>query len=329
MSKIPVIESKFSAQHLAYYITEKFGLGADLECRMLKAGMNHTYLVKDKNHKYIFRIYNYNWRSETEINEELRLLNLLKENKISVSSPIKDLKGNYIQNIEAPEGIRNAVLFSFAEGEKIRELTNTSCYNIGILMGKIHTVTENLTLERINYDPVSLTELPYQYALQYLTETLDEMRYVKKAGEFIKAEFANAVKNELRSGAVHLDIWYDNMNVSKDSEITVFDFDFCGNGWLLLDVAYFIMQLFHTEPDKEKLKVKTEQFFNGYESISYLTEEEKRLLPIAGLSIWIFYLGVQAQTFLTFSNVFYSDNYAKRYIGMVKAWMQYNNIEIN
>ncbi|UZR93478.1 phosphotransferase [Chondrinema litorale] len=328
MSKIPVVESKLSAAHLAVFVREKYGFSANTACRMLKAGMNHTYLVSDNEQKYIFRVYNYNWRSEVEINEEIRLLNLLKENQVSVSSPVTDLSNNYILKIEAPEGIRNAVLFTYAEGEKLRELTESSCFNIGILMGKIHQLTEGFSIDRISYNPETLAELPYLYATKYLTPTTDEMVYVKKSAAYIKDVFSNADESQIRKGSVHLDIWYDNMSVKNGTEITIFDFDFCGNGWLLLDVAYFIMQLFHTEPDKEKLKLKTAEFFKGYETITKLSDEEKRLLPVAGLAIWIFYLGVQAQTFITFSNVFYSDNYAKRFIGMVKAWMAYNEIEI-
>jgi Ser/Thr protein kinase RdoA (MazF antagonist) len=84
------------------------------------------------------------------------------------------------------------------------------------------------------------------------------------------------------------------------------------------------MQLFHIEPDKQEYIAKRDSFFEGYETIIKITEEEKRLLPYSGLGIWIFYLGVQSQRFDNWSNIFLSENYLKRFIGMAKEWLNYN-----
>ncbi|MEM1137665.1 MAG: aminoglycoside phosphotransferase, partial [Bacteroidota bacterium] len=75
-------------------------------------------------------------------------------------------------------------------------------------------------------------------------------------------------------------------------------------------------------------KQLSKAFFSGYESVSDISAEEKMLLPYSGLSIWIFYLGVQAQRFENWSNVFLSKNYLKRFIGMVKDWLNFNGIKI-
>jgi len=99
-------------------------------------------------------------------------------------------------------------------------------------------------------------------------------------------------------------------------------------GEFVLDIAYTAMQLFHTEPDQDKLKSKLDQFYNGYASTNAISAEEKQLLPLAGLAIWIFYLGVQSQRFDNWSNIFLSKNYLKHYLSMAKAWMEYNQLEI-
>ena len=46
---------------------------------MIIAGINDTYLVTDHSDKFVFRIYSFNWRTKAEINEEIKLLNLLKK----------------------------------------------------------------------------------------------------------------------------------------------------------------------------------------------------------------------------------------------------------
>lgn len=323
---IPVTDSTFSAVHLCYFLQDKYGFGRESTCQIFRTGINHTYIVADEEKKYVFRIYSFDWRTQAEIQEEIRVLNLLKENDIAVSFPIPDKEQNYIQQLQAPEGLRFGVLFLYAPGKKVRNFSSDACYHIGILMARMHRVTENVQLQRIHYNADTLTTIPYQFAKKHFAESNEEMRFVKKAGECIASVFASA--ENLRSGAVHLDLWYDNMHINGDADATLFDFDFCGNGWLLHDIAYFIMQLFHIEHDKNEYEARITAFFQGYESVTLLTREEKTLLPFAGLSIWIFYLGIQSQRFDNWSNVFLSENYLKRYIAMVKEWLKYNKIEV-
>ncbi|PTB91021.1 homoserine kinase, partial [Marivirga lumbricoides] len=90
----------------------------------------------------------------------------------------------------------------------------------------------------------------------------------------------------------------------------------------------FLMQMFHVEPDKKDFERKKEAFLNGYESILKIPDEEKSLFAYSGLSIWIFYLGIQSQRFDNWSNVFLSENYLKRFMGMAKDWLKYHQIEI-
>lgn len=326
MNTFPVTDSTLSAKHLELFIRDKYGLSTGTNCRIFRTGINHSYIVTDQDQKFVFRIYSFEWRSEREISEEIRLLSLLKQHNISISYPILDEHQNYVQKIQAPEGLRYGVLFSYAHGKKVRNFSEETIYHIGLLMASIHKITAHVQLNRINYDARSLTTLPYQYAKQHFSPANEEMQFVKQAGDIITDVFADVKTDELRKGVVHLDMWYDNMHINE-KDITIFDFDFCGNGWLLHDVAYFIMQLFHVEPDKQVYQSKADVFFAGYESVTKISEEEKKLLPYSGLSIWIFYLGVQSQRFDNWSNIFLSENYLKRYISMVKEWLNYNEIK--
>lgn len=328
MNVFPVISSILSASHLAKFIAEKYRLSPATSCTLLRTGINHSYIVTDENRKFVFRVYSYNWRFQEEIEEEIRLLNLLKENAISVSYPVSDLSGTYIQQLQAPEGVRYGVLFTFAEGKKVRNFSAETSSRIGVLMAQMHKLTEKLTLKRTHYTPAALTQQSYLLARAHFPDSNDDMVFIKQAGDFFVAEFEKIDKNALRWGSVHLDIWYDNMSIREESQIVLFDFDFCGNGYLFYDIAYFIMQLYHTEPDKQQYQLKLDSFLSAYQSISVITPEEIKYLPLAGLAIWIFYLGVQSQRFDNWSNLFLSENYLQRYMGMAKEWLSYNKIEI-
>ena len=323
----PVSASTLSSNHLSLFLMDNYGLNDNTTCRLFRTGINHTYFVYENENRYVLRIYSFDWRTEKEIGEELRLLNLLKENNISVSYPIFDLKHNYIQKINAPEGLRYAVLFSFAKGEKMRYMTESTCASIGSLMARIHEKTINQKIDRVEYTAETLTEIPYQNAKKYFSESLEEMRFVKNAGKTLNSVFFQLDNKKVRTGIVHLDIWYDNMSTLNENDITLFDFDFCGNGILILDIAYFCMQLFHIESDKEQYELKMKSFLAAYGKLTHIHENERKLIPYAGLAIWIFYLGVQSQRF-DWSNIFLTENYLKMYIGKVKDWLKYHDIVI-
>ena len=315
MEKFPVTSSILSASHIGVLVAKKYGLVGDVSCTLLKTGINHSYLIEQVAVKFIFRLYTLNWRSDLEINEEIRLLNMLKEN--GVSFPLMDVDDSYIQYLEAPEGIRQGVLFSFAEGDKQLNFSADLHLKVGEKMAKIHQATLNLQLERVTYTPKIVLKDSFLNLQKFLTADSDESIWMVSAQQYLLDEINKADVTQLRSGAVHLDIWFDNMNITKDGQITIFDFDFCGNGWLCYDIAYYILQLHSTEKDISQRDLKVEYFLRGYESVTKITDEERRILPILGVSLYFFYLGIQCQRYDNWSNVFLNETYLKRFINLL------------
>lgn len=263
MPTFPVIASTVSETALAQFIKKKYQLKENVDCKLFRTGVNHTYFISDSETKLVVRIYCHNWRTKSEIQEELELLLLLKDNDLSVSYPIPDKQGNFIQEINAPEGLRYAVLFTFAEGKKMRFMSNESCFAVGSLMAKIHAITAGKKINRIHYNSDVLIHQAYHHMTSFFSEDLDEMQYLRKIGDQISNSFKEADWSENQKGIVHLDIWYDNLSVNNEDEIIIFDFDNCGNGALILDVAYFCKQLFFIESDKKEYELKVESFLNG------------------------------------------------------------------
>ncbi|UJF29548.1 phosphotransferase [Kaistella sp. 97-N-M2] len=271
-------------------------------------------------------MYCYNWRTKVEIQEELKFLDLLKNNNLSISFPLPDKEGNLIQEINAPEGLRYAVLFTFAVGEKMRFMTKEICYAIGSVMGKIHNITAGKKIDRVSYNFDVLLHDAYHHLNLFFSDELSEIGYIKQLSAKISKRFAQSNLSENQKGVLHLDIWYDNLSVNKENEIILFDFDNCGNGPLILDVGYFCKQLFFIETDKEVYEMKVESFLNGYISERSLSEAELKLIPEAGASVFIFYLGVQAQRF-DWSNIFLTENYIKMLGARIKNWIDYYELK--
>jgi Ser/Thr protein kinase RdoA (MazF antagonist) len=322
MSSFPVTSSVLSSHHLSSFISEHYEVSNATTCQLLRSGINDTYLVTYQSTKYVFRIYSLDWRTLAEIEAEIDLLTELRDQGLSVSYPIPDRTGKFIHTLNAPEGSRFAVLFSYADGEKLHDVSVDTHYAIGQLMARFHQCTLNRKLDRVVYTPEYLLIESLEKLYPFISKDCDEMGFMRDTQAHLLQLLRDVDSSKVRFGGVHLDIWFDNLNISADNKVTLFDFDFCGNGWQALDVGYYIMQLHNVEKyESAAYQPKVDSFLKGYDCITPLHPEEKRLLPALGLSIYFFYLGIQCERFENFSNIFMSENYLKRFIkGVVKRY---------
>lgn len=328
MQHFPVISSILSASKLGELLQEQYGLSKDTECKLFRAAMNHVYIVTDVDKKYVFRVYTFDWRTKTEIAEELRLLLHLQENKTPVSYPIATNSNEYIQEINAPEGKRFGVLFSFADGAKSAKFTAETSFFIGQALGEVHKSTQNFELKRETYNDTVLLVDSVKRIQQFFKKETDEILFLKDLATFLQKEFDEIKIDQVRFGAVHLDVWFDNMHFNEENKVTLFDFDFCGNGWLCLDISYFLFQLFITNPNEKDYEAKAVTFFKGYESKGEISEEEKRILPFVCLGVMVYFLSMQCDRFDHWTNIFLNEDHLKRFTGNLKRWMDYNEITI-
>ena len=324
----PTINSTLSSIELSKVIQQKYGLSDKTECNLFRAAMNHLYVVNDDEKKYVFRVYTHNWRTKLEIEEELRLLVHLKETDRQVAYPIADKSNEYIQEINAPEGQRFGVLFSYANGVKTANFSPQTSFVIGEALAKVHKSTEGFTLNRVSYDSQSLLINSVLQTKKFFKNTTDEIKLLEKLSNFLSAKFDTIDKQKMRYGSVHLDVWFDNMHFEDENKVTFFDFDFCGNGLLCLDISYFLFQLFSTNLNEDEYQEKADRFLKGYESVTKISNEERSFLPFACLAIMTYYISIQCERFDYWTNIFLNEDHLKRFTGNLNRWIAYNKIEI-
>lgn len=326
MSHFPVSSSNLSAVHLGDFLKEKYNINGNIHCSLIRAGVNHTYVLESEDRRFVFRVYSLDWRTMPEIEEEIRLINHLKEHLVPVSYPVPDVHGKHIQLLNAPEGERYGVLFSFAEGKKLHHYAEELHGSVGEVMSKMHRATENLQIKRAGYSREVLLVDPFKHIRKFISAESEEMQFLEDTAKVLLKELSKVDEQQLRKGVVHLDIWFDNLNITESGEITLFDFDFCGNGFLCLDVAYYVLQLYNIERDEDARDKKLAAFLKGYEAAVPLTDEEKRILPMLGVALYIFYLGIQCSRYENWSNSFLSESYLKRFISQLVK--RYYNLRI-
>ncbi|MFP3597860.1 phosphotransferase [Chryseobacterium sp. SIMBA_029] len=326
--KFPTINSTLSSNELAKLIRQKYGLSDKTECSIFRLAMNHLYIVYDDENKYVFRVYTHNWRTKLEIKEELRLLLHLKETDRQVAYPIADKSNQYIQEIEASEGTRFGVLFSYAKGAKTAKFSQQTSFLIGQALAKVHQSTGGFELNRVSYNSQNLLIKPVSRTKEFFNKNISEIEFLEKLSAFLTLKIDNIDQQKMRYGSVHLDVWFDNLHIDDEKEITFFDFDFCGNGYLCFDISYFLFQLLATNLNEEEYQVKAESFLKGYEAVTEISNEEKQFLPFACLAIMTYYISVQCDRFDYWTNIFLNEDHLKRMVGNLKRWISYNKIEI-
>ncbi|REC61707.1 aminoglycoside phosphotransferase [Chryseobacterium pennae] len=327
--RFPTINSTLSPNELGKFIQQKYALTDKTQCSIFRLAMNHLYIVHDDENKYVFRVYTHNWRTKLEIEEELRLLILLKDEDRQVAFPIADKSGQFIQEIEAPEGTRFGVLFSYAKGIKTAIFSGQTSFLIGQALAKVHQSTENLELMRISYNAHNLLDNPVARTKEFYSKNTNEIEFLETLSAFLTLKMENIDKQKMRYGTVHLDVWFDNLHIDNEKEITFFDFDFCGNGYLCFDISYFLFQLFTTNLNEEEYQAKADSFIKGYETVTEISNEEKKFLPYACLAIMTYYISVQCDRFDYWTNIFLNEDHLKRMVRNLKRWTDYNKIEIN
>lgn len=327
--KFQTINSTLSPIELGKFIEKKYGLSDKTECSIFRLAMNHLYIVHDGVNKYVFRVYTHNWRTKLEIEEELRLLLHLKETNRQVAYPIADKSSKYIQEIEAPEGKRFGVLFSFAKGTKAAKFTEQTSFLIGQSLAKVHQSTAKFELTRISYNAENLLKNSVLKTKEFYSENTNEIEFIEKLSIFLTEKMENIDKQKMRYGSVHLDVWFDNLHIDDEEGITFFDFDFCGNGYLCFDISYFLFQLLATNLNEVEYQIKADSFNRGYETVTEISNEEKKFLNYACLAIMTYYIGVQCDRFDYWTNIFLNEDHLKRMVGNLKRWIAHNKIEIN
>jgi len=288
-----------SSKALLQLLISNYNIDADSSITFLKRGFNDTYLISNdscsdveslligeeeknekknikKNQKFILRVYKYNWRSYESIETELKLLNYLSENEISVSFPIRDKRNEFIQTIQAPEGLRYAILFSFAEGTQIRKLSIEQSYLFGVETGKIHLLTRNKSFGRVahDYDIETQFNMTLSILKPLLIDHHEQYDYLLQLKNDFIDLFKGIAKKELRKGICHGDLQAENFHITADNQFTFFDFDFFGSCYLVYDIGVFMWY-----DHKNKSPEIIDAFLKGYQTQEKLSETELKLIP--------------------------------------------------
>ncbi len=325
----PINTSILSSDALLERVLNRYVFKGEIECHFFCSRVNDTYIVETDSKTYYLRVYYYRWRSRRDIDAEIDLLLYLKKNKIPVSVPIQRKDGSYITRINAPEGIRYAVLFTGAEGRVPLNMNNKRSSLYGRLVGRIHNVTDRLDKEymRFHIDLKHLIDDPLCHIESLLKHRKNDFNYLCKIGESLKLKIKKLLPiTKPQYGICHGDHFGGNVFFNENDELTLFDFDCFGYGWRAYDIAVFLSARTTIGNWSEEANTKRTRrwnaFLKGYTQERELSDEEilatKIFVPIR--QMWVLWL--QTQSSERFGRAWMSDAYFDQHFNFIKDWIK-------
>jgi len=245
--------------------------------------------------QFILRVYRPDQRSLSQIKAETDLLLALKERDIPVSWPIADSSGLVIQSVDAIEGTKHMVLFSFAPGRSVMKLNEKQLYTLGYQMARFHVASQTIEVEdkRWTFDVETTLFGPLESLRGILAHDPEAYRWLQRAAGFAGEKLAELDLASLPSGICHFDFLPKNFHFDGD-DITFFDFDFFGYGAFANDIMSFWQHIgidaFHGRLTPEAFSESFANFLRGYEAVRPVSEREIAAIPYLSLGFWLFYM---------------------------------------
>jgi len=232
--------STLSTAALRRLVIPYYSLGEPLECVLFQRGVNDTYLVTVADRQFGLRVSRAAWRSPERIAAELAALSHLHSKGVGVAMPVARDDGSFITDILAPEGLRRAVLFEWARGRTPKYGNAQDAFHYGRLVAQLHNASDDLWSDeaRPRMDLGYLLSEPMELIRARL---LGLPRIWKDLNQFVQRVLARLDRAELGRldwGFCHGDVWSDNARTDGE-RLTLFDFDSCGTGWRIYDIASY------------------------------------------------------------------------------------------
>jgi Ser/Thr protein kinase RdoA (MazF antagonist) len=301
-------------------VLSAYDLGQFSDCRLWYANVNDTYLASTASgDQYILRVYRTPWRSLDDARYEVDALNHLHRKGVAVARPLPRRDGRFVAALDAPEGQRPTVLFTFAEGKEPSYDENPAekAFRYGQAVARIHQASDDFASphpkQPLDLEFLFLTTLEHMQPL--LAHRPDDFAFFLAYAEKMVRTLTDWPASELDQGLCHGDLQGYHAHIAEDGTMTFFDFDCCGRGFRAYDMAVFrwCARL------SEKESVWWEPYLRGYQEVRPLSEADVRAIPYFVSARYFWHIGLHTANATDWGYGWLNDDYFDRAIKNLKA----------
>lgn len=243
---------------------------------------NATFLLRAAGQRYALRLHRGDYHQKADIVSELHWLDALRETGIMVPEAVPDKEGEQVLTLRLPDGSeRYVVLFHWIEGEMpTTDVDPRAFQQLGQITARLHQQSKQWQkpagFQRIIWDHHTMTSAESHWGRWQDAPNLNPADHgvVEQAIAQVGAAMAQFGKGSDRYGLIHADLRLTNLLLHK-GETRVIDFDDCGLGWYLHDLAAAISFVEHHPRAPEWI----DHWIRGYEQVAHISDAEMAMLP--------------------------------------------------
>lgn len=263
---------------------EYYGWQDKDEAKLIVLSENATYMVKNKetgNNDGVLRIGRPGYHTLSELNSEMKWLKQINEyTPLIVAAPMKGLNGEYIQNVKGPDGeVYNCVITEFLKGsspdENDEEQMVKQFKYLGETTAYLHRQTEiwngTSKIDRFewSFDNVIGKTPKWGDWRAFPDMTPEAQTFLEDVVQIIEKRLKRYGKTGNNFGLIHADLRLANLLIEGE-QIKVIDFDDCGFGWHLQDLAS-ALSFIESKPIVPKL---VNAWLSGYKKVLPFTDTD-------------------------------------------------------
>ncbi len=238
---------------------------------ILQGQSNSNYKVETNQDTYILTLYD-NITHPEFIPYFIPLMNHLASHGIPCPQVVPDLEGNLFQ-------IFNETIYTlvtFMPGQLTDTITPQKCFEIGKALAQFHKAGTDYPEERDN----DLSLAGWQHFFETCKDQCDELKtdlqtLIQKELNFLQQNWPK----KLPQGAIHADLFPDNVFWQKEKLSGIIDFHFACTDFFAFDLA-ICMNAWCFKNGEIWQENYAKQLLAGYQSVRPLEENERIILPV-------------------------------------------------
>lgn len=253
------------------------------DLRLICRSENATFRLTVGGERYALRLHRDNYHARDEIESELDWLDALRaDTGIMVPEAVRDARGQRVVTVADGNGVeRHADLFGWIAGEAPTSSVDPGAFRqLGEITARLHAHSRGWQrpagFRRILWDHASMVGPQGHWgdwaALPGLSRA-DRAMIGEAVGQ-VETALASYGQAPERFGLIHADLRLTNL-LMHEEETRVIDFDDCGIGWYLHDLAAAVSFEEHHPSAPEWV----ENWLAGYERTGHLGPDDMAVLP--------------------------------------------------
>lgn len=287
MFKASCSYSILSNKDLVMLLDEYYNIKNIKSLHLHRAFIGDVYFVEDDKQSYVMKIYKSLPLHKKSAEDSTDVIEYLWKKGINVPKVLKNKNKVNRTTILAPEGEREVVVTSFIDRKKISASNNNEIHRIiGRQAAQMSSVMKDYPfLDRlIKIDEDNLIDNFLKVMNKYFPNKEEEISFFKSYGEILSQKIKELYSKQPQCiGFCHGDFHNGNIIKNLTDGVVFFDFDACGIGCNMLDIAVYCDKTDYFNLDKTKIletQKTLEVFLEGYTNVVPLSQLEIDSIPL-------------------------------------------------